>query len=48
MKDSNNPQRGLHRRDLIKGAAAAAGLGLASGSFGIPKAFGQSSVNRFL
>ena len=43
MSESHNSKSGIHRRDLIKGAAAVS-LGLASGSFGIPKAFGQGQV----
>ena len=35
MKDSNNPKRGLHRRDLLK-SAAAAGMGLTTGIIGAP------------
>lgn len=35
MKDSSNPKRGLHRRDLLK-SAAAAGLGLMAGIIGAP------------
>ncbi|MDA0347611.1 MAG: LamG domain-containing protein [Verrucomicrobia bacterium] len=42
MNESHNPKRGIHRRDLLKGAAAAS-LGLATGAIGIPKAFGQGS-----
>ncbi|QXD33042.1 twin-arginine translocation signal domain-containing protein [Candidatus Pelagisphaera phototrophica] len=44
MNESQNPQRGLHRRDLIKGATAAS-LSLAAGSIGIPESLGQSSVS---
>ena len=38
--ESNESKRGLHRRDLLKGAAAAS-LGIATGAFGAPKAFGK-------
>ena len=43
MKNPSNPKHGIHRRDLLKGISAA-GLGLASGAIGIPKALGQSTV----
>jgi len=43
MNESHNPKRSIHRRDLLKGAAAVS-LGLASGALGIPKTFGQASV----
>ena len=43
MQDSRNPERGIRRRDLHKGAAAA-GLGLAFGTHGISEAFGQTSA----
>ena len=39
MNESQNPQRGIHRRDLIKGATAAS-LSLAAGSIGIPESLG--------
>lgn len=35
MKDSHNPKRGLHRRDLLK-STAAAGMGLTAGIIGAP------------
>ena len=35
MKESPNPQRGIHRRDLIKGTAAA-GLAFTVGVGGAP------------
>lgn len=35
MKDSSNPKRGLHRRDLIK-SSAAAGMGLMAGIIAAP------------
>ncbi len=44
MNESQNPQRGIHRRDLIKGATAAS-LSLAAGSIGIPGSLRQSSVS---
>ena len=44
MNQSNNPKRGIHRRDLIKGATAAS-IGLAAGSMGIPNSFGQAPVS---
>jgi hypothetical protein len=45
MKDPNRFKSGLHRRDLIKGAAAA-GLGLAAGGLGSPGVFAQASVSK--
>ena len=33
MKDSNNPKRGVNRRDLLKGVTAVS-LGLATGAYG--------------
>jgi len=45
MKDSNNSKRDLHRRDLIKGMAAA-GLGLAAGGLGSSSVFAQASVSK--
>jgi|TARA_B110000037_G_scaffold218748_1_gene282370 hypothetical protein len=44
MNQSNNPSRGIHRRDLIKGMTAAS-LGFAAGAVGIPESFGQASVS---
>jgi len=44
MKKEHNPQRGIHRRDLIKGLTAAS-LGLASGAIGIPYSLGQAGVS---
>ena len=44
MNEYHTPQRGIYRRDLIKGLTAAS-LGLASGAIGIPESFGQSSVS---
>ena len=44
MNESQEPQRGIHRRDLIKGITAAS-LGLAAGSIGIPDSVGQLSVS---
>ncbi len=41
MNESNNPQLGIHRRDLIKGATAAS-LGIAAGAIGIPESLGQA------
>ncbi len=38
-------QSGLHRRDLIKGVAAAS-LGLAAGTFGAPQVYGNSNVSK--
>lgn len=43
MKDSNDSRHSIHRRDFIKGGTTI-GLGLASGVLGIPKTFGQASV----
>jgi hypothetical protein len=43
MKDSEDSQPDIHRRDLLKGTAAVS-LGLASGALGIPEAFGQATV----
>jgi len=31
MNEANDPRPGIHRRDLLKGAAASAGIGLTSG-----------------
>ena len=45
MNESPNPKHGLHRRDLLKGAAVAS-IGLASGTLGISNAFGQAPVGR--
>ena len=42
MKELPHSQNGLHRRDMIKGVAAA-GLGLAAGSVGVSSLYGQSS-----
>ena len=44
MNESGNPKRGLHRRDLLKGVAAA-GLGLATGAIGAPKPLGKHRVD---
>ena len=44
MNRSHLPKHGIHRRDLLKGAAVAS-LGLASGAIGIPTAFGQNRRN---
>ncbi|MDA7916478.1 twin-arginine translocation signal domain-containing protein [Verrucomicrobia bacterium] len=41
MNESNESKSGLNRRDALKGAAAAS-LGIASGAFGAPKAFGNA------
>ncbi|MCE2434816.1 MAG: hypothetical protein J4F29_18110, partial [Candidatus Latescibacteria bacterium] len=38
-------QSGLHRRDLIKGVAAAS-LGLAAGTFGATQVYGNSNVSK--
>lgn len=35
MKDPHRPKRGLHRRDLLK-SAAATGMGLMAGIIGAP------------
>jgi len=45
MKDSNSSKRGMHRRDLIQGVAAA-GLSLAAGGLGSSGAFAQASVSK--
>ena len=45
MKDPHDSKPGIHRRDLLKGAAAAS-LGLASGALGVSKAFAQSTVGK--
>ena len=45
MKDRKNSKRGLHRRDMLKGTAAA-GFGLSSGILGLPKTFGQTSEGK--
>ena len=42
MKNSKNSKHSIHRRDFIKGSAAAS-LGITSGLLGVPNAFGQSS-----
>ena len=42
MKNSKNSKHSIHRRDFIKGSAAAS-LGITSGLLGIPNTFGQSS-----
>ena len=42
MNNSNDSKRGLYRRDLIKGAAAAS-LGIATGAFAAPKDSGKPS-----
>ena len=39
MKNSSDPKHGIQRRDLLKGAAAVAGIGLTSG---VPTLLGQS------
>ena len=39
MKDSDNPKHGIHRRDLLKGFTAAAGIGLTSS---VSKLLGQN------
>lgn len=39
MKDSENPKHGIHRRDLLKGFTAAAGIGLTSS---VSKLLGQN------
>jgi len=45
MNESHNPKRGLHRRDLLKGVAAAS-LGFATGEFGAPQASTNLPVSR--
>ncbi|MBK1877454.1 N,N-dimethylformamidase beta subunit family domain-containing protein [Pelagicoccus mobilis] len=45
MNESNDSKRGLHRRDLIKGVAAA-GFGLAARGIGSSSAFAGSSVSK--
>ena len=45
MKDPKKSKRDLHRRDLIKGVAAA-GLGLAAGGLGSSSAFAQASISK--
>jgi hypothetical protein len=45
MKESSNPKRGLHRRDLLKGVAAA-GLGLAAAGLGSSSVLAQASVSK--
>ena len=42
MNNSNDSKRGLYRRDLLKGAAAAS-LGIATGAYGAPKNPGKPS-----
>ena len=42
MNNSNDSKRGLYRRDLLKGAAAAS-LGIATGAFAAPKDSGKPS-----
>ena len=42
-ENSMNESNRLNRRDALKGVAAAS-LALASGAFGIPKTFGQTSI----
>jgi len=39
----NESKRGIHRRDLLKGAAAAS-LGMATGAIGAQKAFGKAPL----
>jgi hypothetical protein len=41
INESQNPKPGLHRRDLLKGAAAAS-LGLATGAISVSKLYGQT------
>lgn len=45
MSDSSNPNRHIHRRDLLKGVTVA-GLGLATGAIAPSGAFAQSSVSK--
>jgi len=45
MNESNDPMRGIHRRDLIKGVTAA-GFGLAAGGLGPSSVFAQASVSK--
>ena len=42
MNESNESKRGVNRRDLLKGAAAAS-LGIATGAFAAPKDSGKPS-----